>query len=123
MKYLLAIVTCLICTAPALAQTPPDTGAPAGTYVDTSCGTWQDDTWVDNGTCTTYVRVVRHESISGTITDVNGHLVTLQQTGRQVVINDQPALDRKQTGKVGKGRQVVAYGYWMNGTFYATAIY
>jgi hypothetical protein len=54
---------------------------------------------------------------------VKGHLVTIQQTNRSLVINDQPALDHKQTGKVAVGRQVVAYGYWQDGTFYATAIY
>jgi hypothetical protein len=54
---------------------------------------------------------------------VKGHLVTIQQTARTLVINDQPALDRQQTGKVAVGRQIVAYGYWMHGTFYATAIY
>jgi hypothetical protein len=54
---------------------------------------------------------------------VKGHLVTLQQTDRAVVINDQPALQHQQTGKVAVGRMVVAYGYWMDGTFYATALY
>ena len=82
-----------------------------------------NDAWVDNGQCTTYVHTVRHDSLAGTITKVSGHLVTLQQTSRSVVINDQPALDHQQSGKVAVGRQVVAYGYWMNGTFYATSLY
>lgn len=105
-------------TVPALAQAPPP--PPPGTYIDTACGSWQNDVWVPNGTCPARIR---HAALTGTIVGVNGHLVTLQQSGRQVVINDQPALDRQQTGKVANGRMVVAYGYWMAGTFYATAIY
>lgn len=120
-KLVLALATSLLCVAPAMAQTPA--GPPPGPYNDVSCGTWQNDVWVDNGQCATFVTIVRHDTVSGTITNVKGHLVTLQQSNRSVVINDQPALDRQQTGKVANGRQVVAYGYWMGGTFYATAIY
>lgn len=58
--------------------------------------------------------------VSGTITSVTGHLVTLQQSGQQLVINDQPGLLARETGKVAVGRQVVALGYWQSGTFYAT---
>jgi hypothetical protein len=61
--------------------------------------------------------------MSGTITIVKGHLVTLQQATRTVVIDDQPALDSKQSGKVAVGRVVVAYGYWKDSNFFATAIY
>jgi hypothetical protein len=82
-----------------------------------------NDQWVPNGNCTAYVTVIRHGAIAGTITHAQGHLVTIQQTARSLVVNDQPALERQRTGKVAVGRQVVAYGYWMNGTFYATAIY
>ena len=92
-------------------------------YIDTACGTWVNDVWVPNGTCPPESTIRRHDAVAGTITAVSGHLVTLQQSGRTVVINDQPALDRQQTGKVANGRQVVAYGYWDGGTFYATAIY
>lgn len=122
-KLALALAASLCCIAPAMAQTPPAGPPPAGPYNDVSCGTWQDDVWVDNGQCATFVTVVRHDSVAGTITSVKGHLVTIQQSTKSVVINDQPALDHKQTGKVANGRQVVAYGYWMNGTFYATSIY
>ena len=121
-NIVLSILAGLLCAAPAFAQAPPPP-PPSGTYVDTSCGSWQDDVWVDNGTCKTYVTIVRHDTINGTITSVTGHLVTIQQSNKSVVINDQPALDHKQTGKVAVGRQVVAYGYWMSGTFYATSIY
>jgi hypothetical protein len=93
------------------------------TYVDGKCGTWQADTWVPNGTCDAAdVTVYKHERLAGTITSVQGHLVTIQQTGKSVVINDQPALIDKMSGRVAVGRQVVAHGYWDNGTFYATAL-
>jgi hypothetical protein len=59
--------------------------------------------------------------ISGTITSVNGSLVTIQQSSGNIVVNDQPALDNHMTGNVAVGRQVVARGYWQNGTFYATS--
>jgi hypothetical protein len=60
--------------------------------------------------------------VSGTVTAVKGHLVTLQQTTKSLVINDQPALDQRTTGRVAVGRQVVAVGFWRNGTFYATLL-
>ena len=101
---------------PALADTAPP-------YVDTSCGGWVNDDWVPNGNCPPDSDHLRHDQLSGTITSVTGHLVSLQQTNKVVVVNDQPALDAKQTGKVAVGRVVVAYGYWLDGTFFATAIY
>ncbi len=60
--------------------------------------------------------------VRGTISAVSGHLVTIQGNGNSIVINDQPALDRKLTGSVNVGRDVVAVGYWRGGTFYATTI-
>jgi hypothetical protein len=60
--------------------------------------------------------------VTGTITFVKGHLVTVQQATRTVVINDKPALDSQKTGKVAVGRQIVAYGYWQGDNFYATRI-
>jgi hypothetical protein len=59
--------------------------------------------------------------IAGTITAVNGNLVTIQRTTGTVVVNDQPALNNQSTGNVAVGRQVVATGYWRDGTFYATS--
>jgi len=121
----LATATLALCvsTGIAHAQQPPMSPPDSQTYDDTRCGAWQNDVWVPNGSCTTDNDRHRHDSVSGTITSVKGHLVTLQQSARSVVINDQPALDRQQTGKVAVGRQVVVYGYWMDQTFYATAIY
>ena len=101
--------------APAFADQPP--------YVDNSCGTWVDDQWVPSGNCPPDNDHLRHDDVSGTITIVKGHLVTVQQSDKSVVINDQPALDAKHTGKVAVGRTVVAYGYWLDGTFFATSIY
>jgi hypothetical protein len=98
--------------APAVADPPP--------YVDTACGSWVNDDWVPNGNCPDQFK---HDSLSGTITIVKGHLVTLQQATRTVVIDDQPALDAKQSGKVAVGRVVVAYGYWKDANFFATSIY
>lgn len=114
MKFIYAILIAGLLGMPALADAP---------YVDTSCGTWVNDEWVSNGTCAPENDHLRHGQVSGTITGVTGHLVTVQQSTRSVVVNDQPALVAKQTGKVAVGRTVVAYGYWLDGTFYATAIY
>ena len=102
-------------TAPALAQP-----APAAPYVDTTCGTWQGDTWTPNGTCTGDVK--RHARVEGTITIVKGHLVTVQQSTGTVVIDDTPALNNQFSGRVAVGRRIVAHGYWDGNNFYATII-
>lgn len=112
-SFLLAAM--LLWAVPAMADPPP--------YVDTACGSWVNDVWVPNGSCPPDTGDFRHDTLTGTITSVSGHLVTIQQTARTVVIDDQPALDAKQTGKVAVGRMIVAYGYWRQGNFFATAIY
>lgn len=61
-----------------------------------------------------------HGIVRGTITNVTGHLVTVSNGSESIVINDQPALNRKLTGDVATGRSIVAVGYWRGGTFYAT---
>ena len=118
MKYCYAALITLIALffsfAPAFADETP--------YIDGVCGNWVDDEWVSNGKCPE-ISAVKHDTVSGTITVVKGHLVTVQQATRTVVINDQPALDAKQTGKVAVGRMIIAYGYWRDANFYATAIY
>ncbi len=96
---------------------PPEAPPP---YVDTNCGAWQGDTWVANGNCPTVT--YRHEVVTGTIVSVKGHLVTLQQTKGQVVIDDSAALNNQSSGRVAVGRQIVAHGYWQGDNFYATAI-
>jgi hypothetical protein len=60
------------------------------------------------------------QRVSGTIIAVQGHIVTLQQSTHDLIINDQPALDRDETGRVAVGRVVTAHGYWQDGTFYAS---
>ncbi len=61
--------------------------------------------------------------LRGTITSVNGNQVTLMAGfGNIVTINDQPALNNQQTGRIVVGRYVTAYGYYQNGIFYATSL-
>ncbi len=124
MKALLAILTAaagmLAGGAAASAQAAPPPGGPPPPYNDSACGAWQGDVWTPNGECpsTSY----KHQVVAGTIVSVKGHLVTLQQTDRQVVIDDSAALNNQTTGRVAVGRQIVAHGYWMGENFYATAI-
>src|SRR5215469_17243668 len=86
--------------APAAAQVPP--------YVDSNCGVWQGDQWIPNGNCTPDTH--RHERLAGTITAVKGHLVSVQQTDKTLVIDDSLALKNELTGRVAVGRQIVAHG-------------
>jgi hypothetical protein len=101
-----------------------DTAAmgPNNQYGDPICGTWTSGTWTPNGHCPGYVVGPHRARVAGTITAVKGHLVTIQQADKALVINDQPALNREMSGKVAVGRQVIAYGYWRDGNFYATAM-
>ena len=108
----------IVMMAPALADPPA-----APPYVDTVCGSWVNDVWVPSGKCPDDNEHLRHDTVSGTITIVKGHLVTVQRSKDTVVIDDQPALDAKQSGKVAVGRTIVAYGYWLDSNFYATGIY
>ena len=108
-------ILCLALPAAAYAQ---ESSSPP--YVDTTCGTWQGDTWTPNGTCTGDVK--RHAKVQGTITIVKGHLVTVQQSTGTVVIDDTPALNNQFTGKVAVGRRITAHGYWDGNNFYATII-
>jgi hypothetical protein len=122
MKALFTILTAAAATlgsvAAASAQgAPPPPSAP---YNDTYCGSWQGDTWVPNGNCAS--TAYKHEVVAGTIVSVKGHLVTLQQTTKQVVIDDSAALSNQNSGRVAVGRQIIAHGYWQGENFYATAI-
>jgi hypothetical protein len=122
MKALIAILTAVAGTLAAgsiaFAQGAPP--PPAAPYVDSACGSWQGDVWTPNGNCP--AAAYKHEVVAGTIVFVKGHLVTLQQTNRQVVVDDSAALSNQSTGRVAVGRQIVAHGYWQGGNFYATAI-
>lgn len=90
-------------------------------YDDPYCGATVNGQWVPTGACNTVTNVGNYARIDGTIIFVRGHLVTLQQANRQIVINDQPALDMQDTGRVAVGRSVEALGYWHNGVFFATS--
>jgi hypothetical protein len=100
----------------------PAAMGPNNEYGDPICGTWVNSVWTPNGHCPGYAVGPHRARVAGTITDVKGHLVTVQQAEKTVVVNDQPALNRKTTGRVAVGRQIIAYGYWDAGNFYATAI-
>jgi len=91
-------------------------------YVDSACGAWQGNTWVPNGRCSDADRTFKHQYVAGTIVSVTGHLVTVQRSTGQLVIDDQLALNREMTGKVAVGRRILAHGYWRNKVFYATMI-
>jgi len=100
----------------------PAAMGPNNQYGDPRCGAWVNSVWTPNGNCPGYAVGPRRARIAGTITAVRGHLVTVQLADRTIVINDQPALNRETSGRVAVGRQVVAYGYWRDGNFYATAM-
>ena len=102
--------------------TTTTTTGPNGQYGDPICGVWNAGTWQDNGRCPGYAVGPKRAEVTGTITAVKGHLVTVQQSTKQVVINDQPALNNQMTGRVAVGRQIDALGYWRGGNFYATQI-
>jgi hypothetical protein len=101
-----------------------DTSAmgPNNQYGDPICGSWMSGAWTPNGHCPGYAVGPRRARVAGTITIVRGHLVTLQLADKNLVINDQPALNRETSGRVAVGRSIIAYGYWRDGTFFATAM-
>ena len=124
-------------------------GSPAGAQTmnvvgphNPYCGAWVSGVWTPNGNCvveTTTTTVTTTpanaqprtmpvapaqvsripQRVSGTIIAVRGHLVTIQQATHDLVINDQPALNRDETGRVAVGRVVTVHGYWQGGTFFA----
>ena len=109
-------------SVPATAQSMQSMQNSQPPYVDSRCGSWHDDTWVSNGNCSGRM-MYRHQRIAGTIVSVKGHLVTVQQSTRQVVINDRPALNRQVSGRVAVGRQIIAHakpqnGLWLKPTFW-----
>lgn len=61
-------------------------------------------------------------SVTGTIVAVKGHLVTVQQSAGQTVVDDSMALRAQTTGRVAVGRQVTCSGFTQDGVFYATSI-
>jgi len=107
------------------------------------CGVWADGTFQPNGNCVTETTTTTTSTqpaavpapppgvvaagapnriaqrVSGKIIAVNGHMITLQHGDRTLIVDDSRALDREDTGHVATGREVVAHGYWDDGTFYA----
>jgi hypothetical protein len=119
------ICSCALVALPSLpAVAQPVNPGPSTVFDNPYCGSVQDGVWISNGNCGP-ASSPRDESIarvSGTITSVRGHLVTLQQSDRAIVVNDQRALEMRTTGRVAVGRQIEATGYWRTGTFYATSL-
>jgi hypothetical protein len=100
----------------------PAAMGPNNQYGDPMCGAWANGTWQPNGHCPGYAVGPHRARVAGTIIAVKGHLVTVQQATQTITINDQPALFRQTSGRVAVGRQIIAYGYWRDGNFFATAM-
>jgi|SRR5579863_8814127 len=114
--------TTTVDTDPNADANDPQAMGPNNQYGDPMCGVWANGAWQDNGHCPFYAVGPHRARVAGTITVVKGHLVTIQQADKTLVINDQPALNRQTSGRVAVGRQIIAYGYWKDNNFYATAI-
>lgn len=110
-----------VLSAALLAFAVPGTASAQARYVDAACGTWVGDLWVSNRTCEPDIHL--HQRIVGTIVSVRGHLVTVAQPGKNVTFDDTLAVKNRLTGRVAKGRRIVAHGYWDAGRFYATMIF
>lgn len=62
-------------------------------------------------------------SVHGIITSISGSRVTIMQgLFSTIAIDDQQALNNGTAQNLFVGRNITAYGYWNNGTFYATSI-
>lgn len=92
-----------------------------GTFYATTIEDASDASYIPQGVSNLGAFDRVRDSLSGAITSVNGSQVTLQQSNGTITLNDQPALNRHMTGNVAVGRQVVADGYWLHGTFYVTS--
>jgi hypothetical protein len=137
MRIAVAALLAATCFGMASAQTMPSTTpdpdinadlnnsaaiGPNNQYGDPICGTWVSGVWQDNGHCPSYVVGPHRFRLEGTITVVKGHLVTVQQSDKTVVVDDTPALNRQTSGRVAVGRRIVAYGYFRGDNYYATVI-
>jgi hypothetical protein len=106
------------------------------------CGAWVAGAFQTNGNCVTETTTTTTntqpaanmamtgggpaptryaERVSGQITNVSGHLITLQHGSNTLIVDDSRALNHDDTGHVATGRDVVAHGYWEDGTFYASS--
>jgi hypothetical protein len=141
-------VACLV-AGPAGAQSTQTTQTTNTTTTQTGdvvgrhnpyCGAWVGGAFQANGNCVTETTTTKtttpatavmaapavvaapkrfSERVSGKITMVNKNMITLQHGDRTLVVNDSRALNLSDTGHVATGRDVVAHGYWEDGTFYA----
>jgi hypothetical protein len=119
--------------------TSTQTGNVVGQY-NPYCGAWVGGVFNPNGNCVTETSTTTttttpamttstdpavvapnrvSERVSGKIIIVNKNMITLQHGDRILIVNDSRALSRDDTGHVATGRDVVAHGYWEDGTFYA----
>ena len=120
--------------------TSTQTGNIIGQY-NPYCGEWANGVFNSNGNCVTETTTTTtttqpatttmmtgaagavpnrvNERVSGKIIIVNKNMITLQHGDRTLIVNDSRALSRDLTGHVATGRDVVAHGYWEDGTFYA----
>ena len=118
--------------------TSTQTGDVVGQY-NPYCGAWIDGAFKPSGNCVTETSTTTTttqpattamtaygaapnrvtERVSGKIIIVNKNMITLQHGDRTLIVNDSRALSRDATGHVATGRDVVAHGYWEDGTFYA----
>lgn len=88
-------------------------------YQSSPCGYWSEGQWVSEP-CQARPH---HVAISGTIVGVSANRLTVQTGPMQtVVVNDEPALNAQNTGRIYTGRMITAYGYWNGGEFVATSI-
>ena len=106
------------------------------------CGAWVDGAFQANGNCVSETMTTTtttqpaiapmaapavavapvarvNERVTGKIIIVNKNMITLQHGDQTLIVNDSRALSRADTGHVATGRDVVAHGYWEDGTFYA----
>lgn len=103
------------------------------------CGAWADGTFQANGNCVTETTTTTtttpattamagpavaapnrvSERVSGKIIIVNKNMITLQHGKSTLIVDDSRALNLADTGHVATGRDVIAHGYWEDGTFYA----
>jgi hypothetical protein len=62
-------------------------------------------------------------TVQGVITAISGDRVTIMQgLFASITIDDQPALNNGSAQNLFVGRSITAYGYWSDGTFYATSV-
>ncbi len=104
------------------------------------CGAWTNGAFQANGNCVTETITTTTnaqpaamapggapaptrygERVSGQITNVSGHMITLNHGSSTLIVDDSRALNKQDTGHVATGRDVVAHGYWEDGTFYASS--